>query len=155
MERSDGIRRLVLDTNVWLDWLVFADPAVGPIRQAVQDRRIEIVMDQPCEAELERVLSYPIRGSVAPADVQALWMVEALGMVRRLKRNGNGAVPPSLPRCRDPDDQKFLELARDGDADFLVTRDKALLALARRRYQPLPFRVVTPVQFHEVHRAAA
>jgi uncharacterized protein len=155
MERSDGVHRLVLDTNVWLDWLVFADPATGPIRQAVQDRRIEIVMDQHCEAELERVLAYPIRGSVAPADVQALWMVEALGMVRRLKRNGTAAAPGALPRCRDQDDQKFLELARDGNADFLVTRDKALLEFARRRYQPLPFRVVTPIQFGEACPTAA
>lgn len=155
MERSDGIHRLVLDTNVWLDWLVFDDPAVGPIRRAVQDRRVEIVMDQHCETELERVLAYPIRGSVAPADMQALWMVEALGMVRRLKRNDDAVPASSLPRCRDPDDQKFLELARDGNADFLVTRDKALLALARRRHQPLPFRVVTPIQFSEVRPLAA
>jgi putative PIN family toxin of toxin-antitoxin system len=155
MERLDGIHRLVLDTNVWLDWLVFSDPAMGPIRQAVQDRRAEIVMDQPCEAELERVLAYPIRGSVASVDAQALWMMQARGMVRRLQRNGEEAASRSLPRCRDPDDQKFLELARDGNADFLVTRDKDLLAFARRRYQPLPFCVVTPIQFSEVRPATA
>lgn len=155
MGRSDGIHRLVLDTNVWLDWLIFADPSLGPIRQAVRDRRVEIVMDQHCEAELERVLAYPIRGSVAPVDMQALWMVEARGMIQRLQRNAEETASRSLPRCRDPDDQKFLELARDGNADFLVTRDKALLAFARRRYQPLPFRVVTPIQFGEVRPATA
>jgi putative PIN family toxin of toxin-antitoxin system len=155
MDRSEGIHRLVLDTNVWLDWLIFADPAVGPIRQAMRDRRIEIVMDQHCEAELERVLAYPIRGSVAPVDMQARWMVEALGVVRWLRRDAEETAPSRLPRCRDPDDQKFLQLARDANADFLVTRDKALLEFARRRYQPLPFRVVTPVQFGEEHPATA
>jgi hypothetical protein len=40
MERSDGVRRLVLDTNVWLDWLVFADASVQAIRAGVQARRI-------------------------------------------------------------------------------------------------------------------
>lgn len=155
MRRSDGIPCLVLDTNVWLDWLVFSDPAIGPIQRAVRDRCVEIVMDDHCAAELERVLAYPIRGPVAPADRRAPWMVEALGTVRRLQRPGNEAAPRSLPRCRDPDDQKFLELARDANADFLVTRDKALLEFARRRHRPLPFRVVTPFQFCEVHRTAA
>lgn len=50
----------------------------------------------------------------------------------------------ALPRCRDPDDQKFLELARDGAADFLVTKDKALLKLRRISRDPGGFRIVTP-----------
>ena len=50
-----------------------------------------------------------------------------------------------LPKCSDPDDQKFLELARDCGADYLVTKDKALLALARRKTRPAPCRIVTPV----------
>lgn len=154
MERSDGVGRLVLDTNVWLDWLVFADASVQAIRAGVQARRIEIVMNPPCRDELERALGYPMRRKVAPAEVQALWMVEALGMVRQIKVNGASASH-RLPRCRDPDDQKFLELALDAEADFLVTRDKALLVFARRRFQPLPFRVMTPLQFGEIHALSA
>lgn len=49
--------------------------------------------------------------------------------------------------CKDPDDQKFLELARDCRAGWLVTKDRGLLVFARRKYQPLPFRIVTPQQF--------
>jgi hypothetical protein len=51
------------------------------------------------------------------------------------------AVPASLPRCRDPHDQKFLELALAAQADALVTKDQALLELARRK---LPFRIAAP-----------
>jgi predicted nucleic acid-binding protein len=50
-------------------------------------------------------------------------------------------VPASLPRCRDPHDQKFLELALAAQADALVTKDQALLELARRK---LPFRIAAP-----------
>jgi len=39
---------------------------------------------------------------------------------------------PPLPRCSDPDDQKFLDLAWAAAADVLVTKDRALLDLARR-----------------------
>ena len=36
----------------------------------------------------------------------------------------------ALPRCRDPKDQMFLELAMYGNADVLVTGDDDLVALA-------------------------
>ena len=49
----------------------------------------------------------------------------------------------SLPKCRDADDQKFLEAALAAQADFLVTKDEALLVLAKR---DLPFRIVKPGQ---------
>jgi predicted nucleic acid-binding protein len=48
--------------------------------------------------------------------------------------------------CADPDDQKFLELARAAGAHALVTRDRALLVLRRRRSPPVPFRIVTPAE---------
>jgi predicted nucleic acid-binding protein len=51
---------------------------------------------------------------------------------------------PLLPRCRDAEDQKFLELARDGRADWLVTSDKALLKVCRRRRLEGLFRVLCP-----------
>jgi predicted nucleic acid-binding protein len=48
--------------------------------------------------------------------------------------------------CRDPTDDKFLELAVNGHADLIVSRDGDLLALN-------PFReiqVVTPAAFVQV-----
>ena len=98
-----------------------------------------------CEQELERVLAYPLGKATLEAGAQA----ECLEVCRRTVRwlDGPSGTPPHLPVCRDPDDQKFLELARDCGADFLVTRDRALLVFARRKYQHLSFRVVTPRQF--------
>jgi predicted nucleic acid-binding protein len=49
-----------------------------------------------------------------------------------------------LPVCTDRDDQKFLEIARDADAAVLVTKDKALLKLARRAARENLFRIMTP-----------
>jgi len=144
--------RLVLDTNVWLDWLVFSDPAIEPIRAAVAAGSATILMNPACEGELERALGYPFRGKVAEADVQAACRDEVRGIVQRFDAPpAPGAI--ALPSCRDPDDQKFLELARDCAADWLVTRDKALLVFARRRLRPLPFRIGTPKQFREETRA--
>ena len=49
-----------------------------------------------------------------------------------------------LPRCADPDDQKFLELALAARADVLITKDHKLLELARRTK---PFRILNPRKF--------
>jgi len=49
-----------------------------------------------------------------------------------------------LPVCTDRDDQKFLEIARDADAAILVTKDKALLKLARKTAREGLFRIMTP-----------
>jgi putative PIN family toxin of toxin-antitoxin system len=132
-----GVTRLVLDTNVWLDWLVFDEPTIAPLREAHDARRIEIVMDAACEAELERVLAYDLGKHSIDANAQAACLARCLGIVKRVATK----LTPGLPPCRDPDDQKFLELALVAQADFLVTRDLALLELARRVER---FRIVTP-----------
>ena len=43
-----------------------------------------------------------------------------------------GKTPPHLPVCRDPDDQKFIDLARCIGAGTLLSRDRAVLKLAAR-----------------------
>ena len=48
------------------------------------------------------------------------------------------------PRCRDPDDQKFLDLAASSGARWLLSRDDHLLSLARRTRRDGLFEIVTP-----------
>ena len=153
--------RLVLDTNVWLDWLVFDDAGVAPIRAAVAAERAEIFIDAACESELASVLAYRLRKKVLTVSAQAAGMAEC----RRVARSVDSAaaqpgrtVAPSpahaLPVCRDGDDQKFIELARACRADFLVTKDLELLELARRKVRRAPFGIVTPAQFSAALAAA-
>ena len=132
--------RVVLDTNVWLDWLVFDDPAIAALRAAHADSRIEIVIDEACEAELVRVLAYDLGARSLDAAAQARCIARCRGIATRVTTAGGG----ELPACRDADDQKFLALASTAGASFLVSKDRALLELAPR----LPsVRVVTPLGF--------
>ena len=137
--------RLVLDTNVWLDWLGFDDPSIAPIRAAVEANRAEVFIDAACEAELERALAYDF-GRKRTLD--AAGRDACLALCRSVARKIESAVPEAerarLPACRDPDDQKFLEAALNSRAEFLLTKDRALLDLARRA---LPFRILTPADF--------
>ena len=128
--------RLVLDTHVWLDWLVFDDPGVRSLRDAVAQGRAEIVIDAACDAELERVLAYDFgKRSIAQAAQLA-----ALAEARRLARRVDVAVQEKLPQCRDQDDQKFIALAYAAKAHALLTKDRALLQMRKR----VPFRIVSP-----------
>jgi putative PIN family toxin of toxin-antitoxin system len=146
--------RLVLDTNVWLDWLVFDDPGIGPIRAAAEAGSAEIFITKACEQELERVLGYPMHKTPLTASAQAACLAQCRRVARLHARAAPLASAPekqspdtAVPKCKDPDDQKFLELARDCRADFLVSKDRDLLVFARRKFQYLPFRVITPRQF--------
>jgi putative PIN family toxin of toxin-antitoxin system len=120
--------RLVLDTNVWLDWLVFGGKEVVGLRAAHHAGMATFVIDDPCLEELARVLAYPT------------FNLDAAAISSRLDEAGEVAVPftgdprelPALPRCRDPDDQKFLQLAAAARVTCLVTRDQALLRLGKR-----------------------
>ncbi len=137
--------RLVLDTNIWLDWLVFHDAGIAPLKTAQAARIIDIIRHLPGEQELERVLDYkaikPLVGAVLPPAI----MTE----MRRVSILHDGSTRAGrVPQCRDADDQTYLELARDCAADFLVTKDRDLLSLRRARFGlkfgPLGFRIVTP-----------
>ncbi len=141
--------RLVLDTNIWLDWLVFEDPQIAPLRAAHAAGQVKIHIDGPCEDELRRVLAYRLRKTILDANAQAA----ALAACRQAAIVPVPPVPdaaaavPALRIGRDSDDQKFLELARAARADYLLTKDRALLELARRKYSWIGFGILTPQDF--------
>lgn len=138
--------RLVLDTNVWLDWLVFDDAGVAPLKAAVASAQAQVFIDAACELELARVLAYPLRNEILTTAAQAAQLAEC-HRVAHMTEPAALTTDAPLPRCRDPDDQKFLELARACRADFLVTKDRLLLKLALRKIRRAPFQIVTPAQF--------
>ena len=52
-----------------------------------------------------------------------------------------------MPRCRDPDDQKFLDLATRVRARWLLSRDDHLLVLAKRARRDGLFAILTPSEW--------
>jgi putative PIN family toxin of toxin-antitoxin system len=119
--------RLVLDTNVVLDLVVFRDAGAAPLRAAIEAGRVTVLTSAECLTELRRVLDYPEFKLDEAAQAAACdWFVAHAEILE------TPDPEPLLPRCRDADDQKFLDLAWIADVEHLVTKDKALLELARR-----------------------
>jgi len=139
--------RLVLDTNVWLDWLVFDDAGIAPLRAAVTGGAASVFVSPACLTELQRVLAYPLQRFSLDDAQQAAALAQCRTIAHDIRCDEAAHAIATLPRCADADDQMFLELARDCRADALITKDRDLLALARLRAHPLPFRILTPAQF--------
>ena len=129
--------RLVLDTQVWLDWLVFDDASSAPIRALLAADRAEIFIDEACEAELERVLGYRLGRLTLDPAARAACLARVRALAKRVATDLSSEERAALPRCSDPDDQKLLELSYAARADCLVTRDRALLALRTPLFQIL------------------
>ncbi|AKC72411.1 putative toxin-antitoxin system toxin component, PIN family [Pandoraea oxalativorans] len=135
----------MLDTNVWIDLLVFDDPIARPMRDALAEHRLMALMAQRCRDELAVVLTYPQFASREIDNDAALAWVDA--HTHRIVVPDDAAPPAQLPLCRDRDDQKFLEAARDGHAHWLVSKDKAVLKLRSRVTRQFGFRIVTASAF--------
>lgn len=119
---------IVLDTNVVLDWLVFHDPPVSPLAAALAARHLRWIATAPMLDELADVLRRPGLERWAGRLVSALDTARACALLQAAPKPD---VPPGHPVCTDPDDQKFIDLALAAPARWLLTRDKALLKLAR------------------------
>ena len=137
-----GQRRVVFDTNVLVSLYVFADSRFAPLRARIERGAWLALTSDACFEEFRRVLAYPMFRLDPDRQATALSAYDAVA--RRPPAPKNHAQCRALPRCKDRDDQKFLELARDGEADLLVTADKALLKLARRDRLHGLFRILTP-----------
>lgn len=120
-----GPARLVLDTNVLLDLWLFDDPSVQPLRRRLEAGSLRALRSDACDAEFTEVIGRAQFG-LAEAARRTL-----LGRWRQCSEPIAAVVPAPLA-CTDPDDQKFLDAAFSAAADLLLTRDKALLKLARR-----------------------
>ena len=124
------VPRIVLDTNVCLDLFLFRDPACKPLLAALQAGTVQAVTRADCRAEWLRVLHYPqlpIQEATRPGIAAAFDR-----LIHDLPDTAVAADETLLPRCADPDDQKFLELALVARASWLLSKDNELLKLDRR-----------------------
>ena len=141
---------IILDTNVCLDLFVFHDPRWAPLLAALESGAVQAVTRADCRDEYRIVLHYPHLPLDAGSRPLAQERFDAL-----IKVVAPDAKAVRLPVCTDRDDQKFLELARDIGAAILVTKDKALLKLARRTAREGLFRIMGPEAWVKTEAAAA
>jgi predicted nucleic acid-binding protein len=118
---------VVLDTNVVLDWLLFGDPAATAIAGAVTSGELRWIATQAMRDEFTHVLS---RGT------WDRWRPDPPALLARWAAHCEEVAAPLGPldrlHCTDPDDQKFIDLAASRAGCLLLSRDRAVLKLARK-----------------------
>lgn len=133
--------RIVLDTNVCIDLFVFHDPRWQRLLKAMEMKEVEAVTRRDCRNEWLLVLGYPHFPLDETSRTAARVRYDALITCI----DPEHAKPVlELPVCKDREDQKFLELACQAEASTLITKDKALLKLAKRLERKGMFSVQTP-----------
>ena len=128
--------RLVLDTNVVLDLFHWGNVDAVPIMAALESGQIECCVDARTLDELQRVLTYP-QLKLTPEMI-----VDRYRRYSELVRIVPEGEAPPLPRCKDRDDQKFLELAARCHLYFFFIKVKAIFSL--NGLTTLSFQIMKP-----------
>jgi putative PIN family toxin of toxin-antitoxin system len=134
---------VVLDTNVVLDWLLFNDPTCHALALQIKTGQIAWHTTAMMRAELLSVLPRPQFLAWNPNCEHIVSAFDRWGIVWPIDVPSSGAA---APRCRDPDDQKFIDLAYACSARWLFSRDRALLNLAKAA-RARDLEILTPVQW--------
>ncbi|MBV8635298.1 MAG: putative toxin-antitoxin system toxin component, PIN family [Burkholderiaceae bacterium] len=138
---------LVLDTNICLDLFVFRDPRWAALMAALEQGSVRAITRSDCRAEWLAVLNYPKLKLDSEAQAACATRFDAL--IACKDKPEVEPARPTLPKCSDGDDQKFLELAFDEKADVLISKDKALLKLAKRNVKHGLFPILSPEAWHQ------
>ncbi len=119
---------IVLDTNIVLDLFVFNDPVAQPLLPQLESTALRWIATPAMREELARVLAYPqIVKSLAHHRIEADQVLERFDAQAQLLE-----APPKAPvTCKDPDDQKFIDLAVAHQAR-LLSKDRAVLCMQKR-----------------------
>jgi putative PIN family toxin of toxin-antitoxin system len=129
--------RVVLDTNCLVSALLFKSGRLVVLRYAWQHGVIQPIVCKETVAELIRVLAYP-KFRLARADIYIL-LAEFLPFAETWRVKHPAAPVPGLS---DPADAVFIHLAKQSQADMLVSGDAHLLGA-----EVPEVRIIAPVNF--------
>lgn len=115
--------RVVFDTNVVVSALLFENGRLSWLRSHWRRNDVVALVSRATVDELIRVLTYPKLG-LDKAEIEVL-LADYLPYTEPVELSPQS----QSPRCRDENDQMFVDLAIDGRAAVLVTWDRALLEM--------------------------
>ena len=133
--------KAVLDANVFVSGVLNRKGIPAQILQFWKDKKFKMLISQDTTAELDRVLRYPHIARLHR------WHETEIAEFLSLLRGDATEVNP-LERItavsNDESDNRYLECAAAGEADYLVTGDKKHL-LPLKSYQNI--RIIAPATF--------
>ncbi|OGR24395.1 MAG: putative toxin-antitoxin system toxin component, PIN family [Desulfuromonadaceae bacterium GWB2_53_15] len=136
MGKKIAPQSVVIDTNVLVSCFLFGG-RLERLRELWQAKTIIPLVSRETFDELRRVLSYP-KFSLSSKEIRTIIDAEILPYFEVVEIKSE-----IRDVCRDPHDDKFLAVAANGMASWLITGDKDLLVLQVYRQT----KIITPGEF--------
>jgi putative PIN family toxin of toxin-antitoxin system len=115
--------RLVFDCNVLIRALLNEYSFSGLALKKAESDNATLLRSIPVLAETIEVITRPKFDQYIPNEQRRLFLEEYELRTVQIK------ITTTIKICRDPDDDKYLELALSGQADCIITNDPDLLVL--------------------------
>jgi len=133
---SDQVPKIVIDTNVFISAILFRGPT-SRLVSLWQKNAVSVLISSAVLKEYARALAYP-KFKLTKTEIRGILEQELLAYVYPVK------VKRSLHIItEDPSDNKFLELAVTGKADYILSGDKHLLGF--KNFHGI--KIITPAEF--------
>ncbi len=121
--------RVVVDTNIFVS-AALKQRSLPNLALYQVSQRCVLLKSVVTEAQFFEVIARSYIASLTTADTR--------GWLRQLMRSAElVTITERVTMCRDPTDDKFLELAVNGHADLILTGDNDLLVLNPFRGIPI------------------
>jgi putative PIN family toxin of toxin-antitoxin system len=130
--------RLIVDTNTLISRLLLPDSLPDLAARRAVDQGILLVSDDTLD-ELTTVLGREKFDRYISLEDRMAFLQKLIRIATKVD------ILRRLQACRDPKDDKFLELAVNGEVDAIITGDSDLLVL--HPFQGIP--ILTPKAFLE------
>lgn len=123
--------KLVLDTNIYISCLAFDSFIESTFNQILLDPQISIHFSKDTFAELLEKLKYSNFQKIIAKSKREITKENVTGFLDYIRQISEFVENPmtKVNICRDPKDNKFLELTKEIKADYLITGDNVLLEL--------------------------
>lgn len=115
-------KRFVVDTNVLISALLIKDSSAFKAIQTIEKIGFTLYSDQTLE-EITQVLQRKKFDKYLTIEERQEFILKFV------EKSESVIMTESITVCRDSKDNKFLELAVSGKADFIITGDEDLLIL--------------------------
>ena len=131
--------RVVIDTGVLVSGLIRPRGTTGEVLLALRDGKFTVLYSNETIMEIIDVLGrdkFRLKYHILPDDVSAL--------INLIRLRGEAVIPKQrVTDCRDPKDDKFLDVALAGEVDYLISGDLDLVSM--NPYRSIP--IITPAEF--------
>ncbi len=132
-------QRFVIDTNTLVSSILIASSIPDKAVKLIRNLGVILISVATIE-ELQKVMNRPKFDKYVEPEIRSEFIAQLTQQSELIEIN------ESVIACRDSKDDKFLEVAVNGKADYLITGDRDLLVLH-------PFRdiqIITPADFFEL-----